>query len=1343
MTAMARTAPVPNIPAIPGMNPGVWIMGGGGAGGGGNGRGGNGQADGQGAHGQSGGNEANGGGKNASGCGQGKGAGCSNPVHGGGGGAAAGDPVDIVTGRVYTEPVVDLALPGPLPLIITRAYSSTARSRDVGLGFGWTHSLAWEVEVRRRSVRVWRPEGTFLSSRRLEAGDSTVLEDGALLLHDATGYTLITSDGRRHEFPGTPNPGQRLLLSRIIDRNGNAIKLNYRDGVLESIIDSVQRVVRVRRHQGGRIAAFEVKNSPSQGRWIAYRTYTFDTAGDLVCATDAEGHASRFSYSEHLMTSHTYPAGLRVVYRYDAQGRCVETWGEHPGARDPSLADDVPAFLADRTTEARGVHHCKLEYGGDGYTEVVDSRQVRRYFGNGLGKIDKAAWGVGVHTSSYDQYGNLLAYTNALGSNWRWERDAQGNIVRAVDPMGATTEYRYDEAGNLAEIIDPHGCWTRYEHDARGNLLAVHDASGDVIRCTYDDRGLLVEATLPNGGVTRIHRDAHGNPTEIVEPSGASKRIRYDYLGCVHAMTDERGHERRYVYSARREVVAVHLPDGGQYSFAYDADGRIERLTDPVGRVHELRWAGLGAVHELRKPDGSRIRYRYDREGALTLVINEKGESHRIVRNSAGWIVEEQTFDGRHVRYQMDVAGRISLIESDSRDKTEFVYDACGRIVERIYSDATKDSFAYDACGRMISASSNAVECEFTYDDRGRMTRETQIFGGATNVVSSAYDALGKRRMKVTSLGYREAVEHDAMGQPVRLLLGGVDPIEFRWDAQGFEIERVLPGGGAVQTKVDPLGRVERRRVIKQSGGPTVGPGQPEWVGPLPLKITSECAYRYSAAGDLLEEWDLSKGRVIYTYDPAGQILSKLPEQARAEVYAYDEAGNLFEQGAGAEPRTYELGGKLVRRGRSELLYDCDGRLVERRVIESDGQRRVWRYHWDARGLLSNVVKPDGQSVDFVYDPFARRVAKRTVASDGLVSLTRFVWDGDVLVHELHESAGATGDPVVEQRTYCFRPGTVFPLAHVDAIPDGSRSLAAEWVHYVNDRTERPTALVRGDGEVLTRLDTRVWGGVEQQESALATTPLRYPGQYEDEEIGLCYNRYRYYDAESGRYISADPIGLQGGLRPFGYANNEPLLVVDPDGLDPVLSTVSGSSGSFTRGSQESPAEIGGGTNPDLHDIVKQSLPPKVNGKYPGGPDPTSCAEPRALTAYIKKWEKDNRDGKPLDPNNPQDHADIRKCLGSITSISAHNPANGSQEAVDRAPCPNCSQLLANLHSKWGGPRPDTIQEGYPALTGKKGAKRGIGERTNFSSPKDPNWLKDPLPEGVGYQRHENYGRPV
>ncbi|MFP1814151.1 RHS repeat-associated core domain-containing protein, partial [Lonsdalea quercina] len=59
---------------------------------------------------------------------------------------------------------------------------------------------------------------------------------------------------------------------------------------------------------------------------------------------------------------------------------------------------------------------------------------------------------------------------------------------------------------------------------------------------------------------------------------------------------------------------------------------------------------------------------------------------------------------------------------------------------------------------------------------------------------------------------------------------------------------------------------------------------------------------------------------------------------------------------------------------------------------------------------------------------------------------------------------------------------------------------------------------------------------------------LRYQGQIYDAETGLYYNRHRYYDADSGQYISPDPIGLAGGLRPQGYVHN-PLEWVDPLGL--------------------------------------------------------------------------------------------------------------------------------------------------------------------------------------------------
>ncbi|MBU2714126.1 RHS repeat-associated core domain-containing protein, partial [Zooshikella harenae] len=61
---------------------------------------------------------------------------------------------------------------------------------------------------------------------------------------------------------------------------------------------------------------------------------------------------------------------------------------------------------------------------------------------------------------------------------------------------------------------------------------------------------------------------------------------------------------------------------------------------------------------------------------------------------------------------------------------------------------------------------------------------------------------------------------------------------------------------------------------------------------------------------------------------------------------------------------------------------------------------------------------------------------------------------------------------------------------------------------------------------------------------------LRFPGQYYDPESELFYNYHRYYDQSLGRYVTSDPIGLQGGLNTFGYALGDPVRYSDSKGLD-------------------------------------------------------------------------------------------------------------------------------------------------------------------------------------------------
>ncbi|MCP4723103.1 MAG: RHS repeat-associated core domain-containing protein [Desulfobacteraceae bacterium] len=87
------------------------------------------------------------------------------------------------------------------------------------------------------------------------------------------------------------------------------------------------------------------------------------------------------------------------------------------------------------------------------------------------------------------------------------------------------------------------------------------------------------------------------------------------------------------------------------------------------------------------------------------------------------------------------------------------------------------------------------------------------------------------------------------------------------------------------------------------------------------------------------------------------------------------------------------------------------------------------------------------------------------------------------------------------------------------------------------------------------------------------------PGQYYDGETGLHYNWHRYYDPETGKYLTPDPIGLAGGINPFVYVLNDPVNYVDPYGL----LTISGSGGGgFTLGAGWGDFSLGAGLNVTL-----------------------------------------------------------------------------------------------------------------------------------------------------------------
>ncbi|OEC49109.1 hypothetical protein A9G49_21055 [Aeromonas sp. ANP5] len=298
---------------------------------------------------------------------------------------------------------------------------------------------------------------------------------------------------------------------------------------------------------------------------------------------------------------------------------------------------------------------------------------------------------------------------------------------------------------------------------------------------------------------------------------------------------------------------------------------------------------------------------------------------------------------------------------------------------------------------------------------------------------------------------------------------------------------------------------------------------------------------------------------------------SKRGHERQARLFGYDSELNLCElshilpsdgqplssQQAQTEPlRRYDAAGRVSQIGPNQYRYDKCGRLCEKVVSRPGFRPQTTQFEWDGFDRLQRVILPDGSRWRYRYDPFGRRIGKeREGQVSQLTAITRvhYRWDGDQLVQQ--QSYRADGN-AARQVQWVYEPGSFRPLAQWEAGEQGER------LHYiVTDVAGTARELCSEAGDILWRGEQRLWGNYRADaipqplrrflgDAANEETycELRYQGQLYDQETGLYYNRHRYFDPELGQYISPDPIGFAGGLRPQGYVHN-PLEWVDPLGL--------------------------------------------------------------------------------------------------------------------------------------------------------------------------------------------------
>jgi RHS repeat-associated protein len=342
-------------------------------------------------------------------------------------------------------------------------------------------------------------------------------------------------------------------------------------------------------------------------------------------------------------------------------------------------------------------------------------------------------------------------------------------------------------------------------------------------------------------------------------------------------------------------------------------------------------------------------------------------------------------------------------------------------------------------------------------------------------------------------------------------------------------------------------------------------------------QVARERRYGYDRTGNLLQINDSVQGEQHYRYDPLDRLLEVRGELT--ERFLHDPAGNLLSQTLGGQfdgARTQ--GNRLLLSGDRHFEYDEFGRLaIERR---GKGQSLVTRYHYDCQHQLVRAELPDGTTANYDYDAFGRRIRKAVNGVKG-EQVTEFLWQANNLIAESGSDSG--------YRSFIYEPGSFKPLVQLEG--EGTN---AEVFHYQLDHLGTPLALTRDNGATAWQVCYRAYGNVWREEIAEVATPLRFQGQYFDAETGLHYNRHRYYQPETGRFITPDPIGLAGGLNNYQYAPN-PIGWVDPLGLKNVKengpNNIDGKASPSLQGGPEEPPSVG------------QSKPDFYVG--PSGPDST------------------------------------------------------------------------------------------------------------------------------------------
>ncbi|MFJ2333559.1 RHS repeat-associated core domain-containing protein [Pseudomonas helleri] len=1137
-----------------------------------------------------------------------------------------GCPVSMVTGEELLT-LTDGVLDGALPLEWTRLYRTSAVEVNGDLGFGWSHTLSHRLQ-REGDELLWTDhenrQTRFPQPSAQRPAIINSLSKAAIYLGDHDGELILAHAGKSSRFYHFND----LRLTAISDAYGNRLKITYQQERLHRIDNGAGRALLLR-YTDARLSAVEyqqyddsrefaersndhyAKCGTHLERWATLYTqvtYRYNAAGQLISASNALEETEHYRYdAQHVIQERQLAGGAAFYWQWQhagKQARCIRHWANF-GQMDATYEwDDQGSVTVKNRDGSQQV-----------YVHDDNARLVSQIDPDGA-----------EHQKAYDDKGRLIAEKDPLGAVTEYQYNGAGQLTAVIPPTDEPTFYSYFN-GHVRKVQRGLASW-KYERNNQGDITCQTDPDGNLTHYKYTDKGQLSGLYYADGSQHTLTWNPLGQLLDETLPDGTQRRYRYDAQGRTITRQDERGAITQYQWDAANRLSQITLPGGKTRAWSYNAYGKVTVERDERGHITRYEYAdNLHLISRRINPDGSQLNYRYDNARLLlTGIENERHEHYQLEYYPNGLIQKEIGFDGRKTAYAYDLKGQLlektEYPDAEHPDSaplvTAYTRDPAGRLTSKTLPDGSEITYTYDTLGRLTAVDDGAWPLAYEYDLQDRLVSEHQ--GWAT--LRYQYDTLGQLSDCRLPDGNRLHYHYQKGGALKGIDLNGKILTGHRYEAG---LETVRQQGYAVSHyQYDEQGRLQDHAVRQLNARGDIE-GQPLY----------RRHYRYDANGNLSLLNDSRKGQKSFAYDPLDRLTEVRGQLT--EHFVHDPAGNLLDQSIDGQRHSRYAnikGNRLLMQGDSHFEYDAYGNLRQER--RGTGQHLTRDYRYDSQQRLIGITLPDGSQVTYRYDAFGRRISK-----DHGGTTTQYLWQGERLIAESAQQKGLRG--ISHYCSYLYEPGTFKPLALLQGEGD-----EAQAYHYQLDHLGTPQELTDHRGQIVWSAHYRAYGNVLKLDKAEIINPLRFQGQYYDEESGLHYNRHRYYNPNTGRYLTPDPIKLAGGLNSYQYVPN-PTGWVDPLGLNPCP----------------------GGDNTPACERPNELIPPEVsrNGAFkqakleagiPRTQQPDSIYDP--LTAetgqykYVRMTSKNNEsilnnEGKPILTREYQ----FTRADGSIIVIQDHS----------------------------------------------------------------------------------------